>query len=247
MQPIVGIIDYQMGNLRSVEKGIERIGGRAIVSDRATEFRGATHLILPGVGAFRDAISELRRRDLVPVIKDWVDSGKPFLGICLGLQLLFDVSYEGGCYEGLGLIRGEVVRFSFEEPVAVPNDLSSAAAATPTSMAATAAPVAITPDRFPSVAATIDRLKVPHMGWNRVHSSQSEDPMLAGLPPEPYFYFVHSYYAVPADPTDIWLTSHYGHPFCAAVRRANISATQFHPEKSQSNGLRLLANFLDSK
>jgi imidazole glycerol-phosphate synthase subunit HisH len=247
MHPIVGIIDYQMGNLRSVEKGIERIGGRAIVTDRASEFRDATHLILPGVGAFRDAISQLRRRDLVPVIKDWVDSGKPFLGICLGLQLLFDVSYEGGCYEGLGLIRGEVVRFTFEESDAVPKVPFDTAPATHTPMAETAMQAAITPDRFTSDAVTMDRLKVPHMGWNRVHSRHSEDPMLAGLPPEPYFYFVHSYYAVPADPADIWLTSHYGHPFCAAVRRANISATQFHPEKSQSNGLRLLANFLDSK
>lgn len=247
MQPIVGIIDYQMGNLRSVEKGIERIGGRAIVSDQASEFRDATHLILPGVGAFRDAISELRRRDLVPVIKDWVDSGKPFLGICLGLQMLFDVSYEGGCYEGLGLIRGEVVRFSFDETTAVPTDPFDAATALHSPVVAAAALAAVPSDRSASHVATVDRLKVPHMGWNRVRSSQSDDPMLVGLPPDPYFYFVHSYFAVPTDPADVWLTSHYGHPFCAAVRRANISATQFHPEKSQSNGLRLLANFLDSK
>ncbi|MFN9983916.1 MAG: imidazole glycerol phosphate synthase subunit HisH, partial [Pirellula sp.] len=113
MKPIVGIIDYQMGNLRSVEKAIERVGGQPVVSGDPESFSRASHLILPGVGAFRDAIAELERRHLVPLVRDWTNSGKPFLGICLGLQMLFDTSHEGGQHRGLGTIPGEVVRFPF--------------------------------------------------------------------------------------------------------------------------------------
>jgi len=205
-KPTVGIIDYQMGNLRSVAKGIEKAGGNPIVSDRFDDFRTASHLILPGVGAFRDAISELRRRDFVPQIRDWIASEKPFLGICLGLQLLLDVSYEGGEYEGLGVFPGEVVRFHFDQ--------------------------------------SEQALKIPHMGWNQVSSTQAIDGMLAQMPPNPYFYFVHSYHAVPKNSEDVWLTSEYGYRFCAALRRGKLYATQFHPEKSQSNGIQLLQNFL---
>lgn len=206
MKPIVGIIDYQMGNLRSVEKAIERVGGQPLVSSDPESFSHASHLILPGVGAFRDAIAELERRHLVPLVRDWTQSGKPFLGICLGLQLLFDTSYEGGEYRGLGIIPGEVVRFPF--------------------------------------STSLNHLKVPHMGWNRVHSTRTDDPLLAGIPDSPYFYFVHSYFAAPKHAEDVWLESDYGQPFCAAIRRNNVYATQFHPEKSQSNGLSLLQNFL---
>lgn len=209
MKPIVGIIDYQMGNLRSVEKAIERVGGEPVVSGDPESFSRASHLILPGVGAFRDAIAELERRHLVPLVRDWTESGKPFLGICLGLQMLFDISYEGGEHRGLGIIPGEVVR-------------------------------------FPSSSAdSQNHLKVPHMGWNRVRSTYSDDPLLSGIPADPYFYFVHSYYAAPKNAGDVWLESDYGYPFCAAIRRNNIYATQFHPEKSQSNGLKLLQNFLE--
>jgi imidazole glycerol-phosphate synthase subunit HisH len=201
----VGIVDYQMGNLRSVQKGIERVGYSAIVSSDPQELSKVSHLILPGVGAFKDAMTELTRRDLVPFLQDWTAGSRPFLGICLGMQLLFDSSDEGGFHSGLGILPGRVIRFE--------------------------------------QSTGSQPIKIPHMGWNRVISTIVDDPMLAGLTTDPYVYFVHSYYVVPQDPSVVWLRADYGQPFCAAVRQGNIMATQFHPEKSQSDGLKLLANF----
>lgn len=198
----VTIVDYQMGNLRSVQKALEHVGVEATISNDANEIANADRLILPGVGAFRDAIREIKTRDLVRPIKDFIASGRPFLGICLGLQLLFEVSEEGGQYEGLGVLAGRVVRFEL-------------------------------PAEY----------KVPHMGWNRVKQEQVGVPAFAGLPADAYFYFVHSYYVRPDDASVCWLTSDYGGAFCAAVARDNVIATQFHPEKSQTHGLRLLENF----
>lgn len=197
----VAIIDYQMGNLRSVQKGFEKVGHRAIITSDARELATAERIVLPGVGAFGDAMAELQRRDLVSPIRDAIDSGKPFLGICLGLQLLFDVGYEGGQFEGLGILRGKVVRFD------VPREL-----------------------------------KVPHMGWNR-GAIVRRAPVLEGIADGTFFYFVHSYYVVPEDRGVVAIETEYGHPFCAAVWRDNLVATQFHPEKSQAAGLKLLANF----
>ncbi|MFM8215113.1 MAG: imidazole glycerol phosphate synthase subunit HisH, partial [Pirellula sp.] len=114
-RPIVGIIDYQMGNLRSVSKGIERAGGTPVVSESFSDLKSASHLILPGVGAFRDAIGQIRQRDWVGFIEDWIAADKPFLGICLGLQMLLDVSFEGGEHPGLGIIQGKVIKFHFED------------------------------------------------------------------------------------------------------------------------------------
>jgi glutamine amidotransferase len=158
-------------------------------------------VVLPGVGAFRDAISEIRRRDLVGPIKEAIDEGKPFLGICLGLQLLFDVSYEDGEYEGLGILPGEVVKFQ-----AKPG------------------------------------LKVPHMGWNQARIRR-KPPLWEGVADNAYFYFVHSYYVRPSDDSVCALETHYDVPFCSVAWRDNVVATQFHPEKSQRDGLRLLDNF----
>jgi len=195
------IIDYQMGNLRSVQKGFERVGSQATITSDPREVAAAAKIVLPGVGAFGDAIAELRRRDLVQPIRDAIAAGKPFLGICLGLQLLFDVGYEGGEFEGLGVLPGKVVRFDLPR-----------------------------------------ELKVPHMGWNRGHVRKSA-PLLKDIADGEFFYFVHSYYCVPDDPSIVAIETDYGGPFCAAVWRENLFATQFHPEKSQAAGLTILRNF----
>jgi glutamine amidotransferase len=199
----IAIIDYQMGNLRSVQKGFEKVGHAAVITSSPADILAADKVVLPGVGAFGDAIAELTRRDLVGSIREVIAAGKPFLGICLGLQLLFDVSYEGGQFEGLGVLRGKVVRFE------LPHEL-----------------------------------KVPHMGWNQGRIVRRA-PALKGLSDSPYFYFVHSYYCVPEDPSVVAIESDYGHPFCAAVWRENLFATQFHPEKSQADGLAILKNFAE--
>jgi len=200
---MIAIIDYQMGNLRSVQKGFERVGHEATVTSDAAVLRDAEKIVLPGVGAFRDAIAELKRRDLVAPICEAIEQGKPFLGICLGLQLLFDVSYEDGQYEGLGIIPGEVVRFDL-------------------------------PPGY----------KVPHMGWNQA-VIRRRAPILDGIADGTHFYFVHSYYVAPKDESVTAIETEYHEPFCAAVWRDNIYATQFHPEKSQSDGLRTLKNFAE--
>jgi len=198
---MITIVDYQMGNLRSVQKGIERIGGEATISSDPHQIASADKLVLPGVGAFGDAMAEIRRRDLAGPIRDFIDSGRPFLGICLGLQLLFERGYEHGEHEGLGVLGGDVVRFEL-------------------------------PHSF----------KVPHMGWNTV-TKQSDAPILCDTPDGTHFYFVHSFYVRPTDPSVVALECDYGGPFCAMVWRDNLFATQFHPEKSQNDGLKLLSAF----
>jgi glutamine amidotransferase len=200
---MIAIIDYQMGNLRSVQKGFERVGHAAAITSDPAILAKASKLVLPGVGAFADAIAELRRRELVEPLREAIDGGKPVLGICLGLQLLFERSYEDGEYEGLGVLQGEVRRFQ------VPPEY-----------------------------------KVPHMGWNEVQFRRKA-PIFAGLPETTYFYFVHSYYVVPSDPVVIDGEACYPDPFCATIWRDNLFATQFHPEKSQREGLRVLQNFAE--
>ncbi|MBX3420201.1 MAG: imidazole glycerol phosphate synthase subunit HisH [Pirellulaceae bacterium] len=207
MSPSIAIVDYQMGNLRSVQKALESTGYSAFVTSDPDAIRRADKVILPGVGGFGEAIRELRQRQLDQPIVESIQAGKPFLGICLGLQLLFEVGHEGGLHTGLGVLSGQVQRFDGPP---------------------------FTGDQ---------RLKVPHMGWNQVVERQANCPLLAGIPPQDYFYFVHSFYVVPTQSEVVWLETQYGQPFCAAVWRDNLFATQFHPEKSQSSGLRLLQNF----
>jgi imidazole glycerol-phosphate synthase subunit HisH len=198
---MIVIVDYGMGNLRSVQKGFEKVGHSATITSDPAQVRDASKVVLPGVGAFEDAIAELRRRELVRPILEAIDAGKPFLGICLGLQLLFDVSHENGRHQGLGVLRGEVVRFE------VPPEYS-----------------------------------VPHMGWNQLWTRRRA-PILEGIAEGAYFYFVHSYYVVPQDAEVIATQTDYPERFCSMIWRDNLFATQFHPEKSQSDGLRMLRNF----
>lgn len=203
---MLAIIDYQMGNLRSVQKGFEAVGHEAHITSSPQDILNADRVVLPGVGAFRDAISELHQRDLVDPIREVIAANKPFLGICLGLQLLFDRSYEGGEYEGLGVVPGEVKKFEL-------------------------------PAEF----------KVPHMGWNQANIKKPA-PILAGIEEGTHFYFVHSFYAAPASQDVVAIESHYHRPFCAMIwNGANLFATQFHPEKSQANGLKILKNFAELK
>jgi glutamine amidotransferase len=200
---MLAIIDYEMGNLRSVQKGFERIGHAATITSDPAVLADAEKIVLPGVGAFRDAIAALRERKLIEPIRASVAAGKPFLGICLGLQLLFDKSFEDGEYEGLGIVPGEVVRF-----------------------------------RVPS------EYKVPHMGWNQVQFCR-RPPIFNGIEDGTHFYFVHSYYVAPKDASVIATETEYARPFCSSIWRDRLFAVQFHPEKSQAAGLRLLKNFAE--
>jgi imidazole glycerol-phosphate synthase subunit HisH len=195
------IIDYGMGNLRSVEKAVEAVGGSSIISRDPEAVRKAQRLILPGVGAFGDAMRNLRQNGLDRAICDSVRGGTPLLGLCLGLQLLFAQSEEFGLHEGLNLIPGRVLKF--EE---------------------------------------LD-LRVPHVGWNQIEGT-SPNPLLAGIPEGSYFYFVHSYYVEPESPEDAVRWTTYGRRFCSIAGRGKVWGAQFHPEKSQDAGKRLLRNFL---
>jgi len=203
----IGIVDYGMGNLRSVSKALETLGFSTLVSGSPKELSRCRGIVLPGVGAFRDCMENLARQDLLPFVKDVLREGTPFLGICLGLQVLFSESEEFGRHEGIGFFPGKVIRF-------------------PSGMAVPGGPA----------------LKVPHMGWNRVDFTVGH-PVLSGVPSGSYFYFVHSYYVRPDDPSVVACTTSYGVEFAAGVCKGNLLAVQFHPEKSQVAGLALLANF----
>ena len=198
---MIAIIDYGMGNLRSVQKGLERVGYRAEVTRDPGRIEAANGVVLPGVGAFGACMDNLRAYALIDTVRRVVTRGTPFLGICLGMQLLFDESEEFGRVPGLGIFPGRVVR-------------------------------------FPEMLA----LKVPHMGWNQIRK-RSDSPHLRGIGDGAFVYFVHSYYVVPADPSLIATTTEYGIEFTSAIARDNVFATQYHPEKSQTVGLKILENF----
>ncbi len=205
---MIGIVDYGMGNLRSVCKALERVGGQAHLVSSARQVQEASKIVLPGVAAFGDTMDALHRAGLVEPLVGAIRRGVPYLGLCLGLQLLFDVSYEDGQHTGLGVLAGKVVRFQLDASV------------------------------------TGQRLSIPHMGWNQIRWTR-DVPMFRGIEPGASVYFAHSYHVVPADDTVVAATTEYGYEFVSAVWKDNVFATQFHPEKSQAVGLRLLKNFVD--
>ncbi|MBF0531816.1 MAG: imidazole glycerol phosphate synthase subunit HisH [Candidatus Omnitrophica bacterium] len=197
---MIAIIDYGMGNLRSVQKAIELAGGETCVTQDAAQIRGADKVVLPGVGAMRPAMEQLKRLELIPEIESAVKAGKPFLGICLGYQLLFQSSDEGGVVAGLGILSGPVVKFA--------------------------------------------SLKIPQMGWNQIELRQKDCPLYQGVPEGSYVYFCHSYHPYPADNSIIATTTKYGMDFASSVCRGRLFGVQFHPEKSQGVGKKILENFV---
>lgn len=199
---MIVLIDYGVGNLYSVEKAVASVGGDVKISSDAEDIKRAEKIILPGVGAFGDCMKNLEATGLIPTIKAEISAGKPILGICVGLQILFAGSEESPLIDGLKIFDGQVKKICAGD------------------------------------------LKIPHMGWNSVKFGDSK--LFAGLSGEPYFYFVHSYHAVPDDKNIIAATTTYGEEVTAAVEFENIFATQFHPEKSGDVGLQVLKNFLDA-
>jgi glutamine amidotransferase len=203
---MIAILDYGVGNLRSVQKAFERVGATAIVTADGELLNSAQGVVLPGVGAFGDAMENLREKRLIAPLLRQVDAGKPLLGICLGMQLLFEQSEEMGRHQGLGLLRGRVIRFPEGD------------------------------------------LRVPHIGWNRLHmvgrdAMQSNGELLETIVDGAYAYFVHSFYCVPEGVRDILATTEYGVEFASVVGHEQVWGAQFHPEKSQEVGLQILANF----
>jgi len=200
---VILVLDYGMSNLRSVSKALEKLGSRVTVSSRPEDLEKAQKVVLPGVGAFGDAMEELEKRKLAAPLKDFMKSGRPFLGICLGLQLLFDASDENPGVPGLGIVPGKVARFS-----------------------------------------PAPGFKVPHMGWNQLRIRQPQAPLLRGVSDGSFVYFVHSYYVLPESQQIVLADSDYSPAFAAMIGQNNIYGCQFHPEKSQEAGLKILENFV---
>ena len=201
---MIALLDYGSGNLRSVEKALRKVGADLLVTTRPESLRDARAIVLPGVGAFDDCISAMQRQELLGAVRDFIQTGKPFLGICVGYQALFEKSEEfNSCAAGLGIFGGKVVRFT-ERP----------------------------------------GLKIPQIGWNQLEITRPDCPLYNGIPDGSHVYFVHSFYPQPTDPSIVATRTDYGDPFASSVWRDNVFATQFHPEKSQAVGLRLLKNFV---
>ncbi|MGJ8677630.1 MAG: imidazole glycerol phosphate synthase subunit HisH [Akkermansiaceae bacterium] len=198
----VGIVDYGRGNIRSVENAFLAIGADVRLITTPEEMKDITHLVVPGQGEFGDCAANLKKQGMFGPIQQWAAEDKPYLGICVGYQLIFESGEESPDAEGLGLIKGSV-------------------------------------KRFPDVG-----LKIPHMGWNSLTLKDQSHPIWNKLPEDPFFYFVHSYYPEPAEAEHVAASCDYALPFAAAVTRGKLIATQFHPEKSQHNGLQLLRNFV---
>jgi glutamine amidotransferase len=205
----VAIVDYGMGNLHSIAKAVQHADPNIEVSvtDLPSEILSADRVIFPGVGAAKDCMAALTERELLPVLRE-AAKARPFLGICLGMQLLLNESEENGGTACLGLLEGRVIRFA--------NDIHDSSGRP---------------------------LKIPHMGWNQVTPLKNH-PLWDGIPKGSWFYFVHSYFVVPKNTGDVSATTDYPNPFACAIEKENVVAVQFHPEKSQTMGLRLLSNFL---
>ena len=200
----IAIVDYNMGNLASVQNAFALLGQETVVESDPSKFSEYDKLILPGVGAFGDAMEHLRERNMIEPLKEYALSGKYMLGICLGMQLLFENSNEFGDHDGLGIIKGKVRAFDttkFSEP-----------------------------------------LKVPHMGWNRMFTTQH--PLFNDLDENHYLYFVHTYHVECTNEEDIIGRTNYGYEFTSAVAHGNVMGLQPHPEKSHENGLKILKNFI---
>lgn len=202
MRDMIALVDYGSGNLRSAEKALTKVGARVDIVSQPDRIAAADAVVLPGVGAFGDCVKNLSAGNLAVAIQEFIKTGKPFLGICVGLQMLFENGEESPGVAGLGVIPGNVPRFK------------------------------------------VNGLKVPHMGWNRLRIRQSECPLLAGIPDQSSVYFVHSYYGAPRQESVVAATAEYGVEFAAVLWTGNVYATQFHPEKSQAVGLRMLENFV---
>ncbi|MFA6547220.1 MAG: imidazole glycerol phosphate synthase subunit HisH [Limisphaerales bacterium] len=201
---MIALLDYGSGNLRSVEKALHKVGADLLVTTRPESLRDARAIVLPGVGAFDDCISAMQRQELLGAVREFISTGKPFLGICVGYQALFEKSEEfNSCAAGLGVFGGKVVRFT-ERP----------------------------------------GLKIPQIGWNQLEIARPDCPLYTGIPDGSHVYFVHSFYPQPTDPGIVATRTDYGDHFASSVWRDNVFATQFHPEKSQAVGLRLLENFV---
>ena len=223
---MIAIVDYGMGNLRSVEKAFGKVGFDTVVTDKPEIIENADKIVLPGVGAFKDAKDGLQERNLIEPIKNHIKQNKLFLGICLGLHLLFTRSYEDGVHEGLDIVPGEVVRFNADR----------------LNMDNTGGQKEVTGPLGELPVVNSQKLKIPHMGWNTIQEKK-EVPVLKGLPVDPYMYFVHSYFVVPDRDEVVAAETDYGVPFVSMISIDNIFAMQFHPEKSQQYGLTILKNF----
>jgi glutamine amidotransferase len=200
----IAIVDYGMGNIHSVQKALESLGGEVIVTNKPAGIKKFDKVVLPGVGSFDDAMKELKKQDLIAALNEHIKNKKLFLGICLGMQLLFEESQEAKKEKGLGFLKGKVLRF---------------------------------PDKA--------GVKVPHIGWNQLNKLSAECPLLKGIPNGSYVYFCHSYYAAPKDKQIIAATCDYGVDFTSVVWQDNVYGVQFHPEKSQAVGLKILKNFVE--
>jgi glutamine amidotransferase len=199
---MIALIDYGMGNIHSVKKALEASAGEVLVTSKGADILAADKIVLPGVGAFDDAMDELDCRGLTAVLKSAAESGKPLLGICLGMQLLFERSEEAKLRKGLGVLKGEV-------------------------------------KRFPEGS-----FKIPHIGWNQARQSNKASGLFKGVDEGAYFYFCHSYYCQPKDKSMISANCDYGLVFACAVESGNLFGLQFHPEKSQGAGLKIMDNFV---